>query len=1179
MTSAAGNNDRHEKLRIGLLLLLSICGAIFYFANQKQVFPSASIDLKCSKEEILHKSIAWAKAVGYDKTKTIDSTYFSEESSAKTFLEYEMGTEKANSLMLQEIPVWFWHTRLCKESEDEEFSADLSPSGALINLDHDIPNDTAMPSIAQDKAEVIAHDFVEKQVGMSLAKYKSIEKSSDVLAHRTDHSFTWEDQSHDYNGAHLRVEVGVSGKTVSSFNHFLHVPETWDRKFSTVRTYNSLLRSIADVFSSGLSAASGIAFIWALSSGNIRFKFAILAGCVFAFFGLTESLNNFSSVIASYNTSRPFSAFIFQSILGICLSPLGQFLYGAALWSTGEIVYRYFKPEKQSLEKLFFSTGLSAKSVIKGLLLGYVLCGIDLGWSATYYLTGYKFGYWCPMGVENYQTLSSYFPFLSAMHLGLSASSLEEVLYRVIGICLIQRATKSFWIANIVQAVVWGFMHSTYPQQPCYARGIELSASGMLYGWIFNRYGLIPCFVSHYLYDAYCGVTPLLSSARVAWTASFAILPFAGFAAYGWWQAKKAGKFSDETEIANESIPIAKKNVDTQSPEERPTFDYVPLSKKWRLGLIIAALIGAGFNCFLKPQAFIEKPTLNIGRHEAVVAARHSLELRGISHKGMTEVVTMSNSSGYSNSLQYIYEKVGFKKTAQYVKDLYLGYIWSVRFFRPLQSQEYRVTICGDTGKEYGYTTTKEEDAAGARISKDEARKLSEKYLQEHHPEYCPFEFDSDAETKRKNRTDHAVTFKVPRYKVAEADFKATVWVVGNEVSSFMGNWSIPAKWTFEYSKTTTKDEILIAVNSVLGLITSAAAIWWGVGVLRSGAIRWRQAIVCAIPLGLFPILKIINQAPQFYMYYGNTTPMSNFLGEKALQYFGELFGGIVSNIFLFSFGFAVLRILFPNFSISALLRTTFVPSTNSQRFAQREIWLDAILMGYCFNIACIGRNHIFHVLFTYFSPVMHIENHYQVCWQPYYLNYPLSLLSIEQALMYCLGPLLAAGIFSKYFRNRRTFFVFIFLFAVEASASSRYWQDFLIGSASSFTNYLIFWLMVVVLTRTNALSYMLLALVGSILTIFPEFAEFGSSVFPADVLQLAIILLFPLLYLAYLFRPRKGMDQLKAIEQPQDSTPSSAASPIPNSGSISAADLAPEPTGNSIEPTEPDSNNPSSPI
>lgn len=1110
-----------EIIRIFIIVLAGSAGLFFYLSHEHQVFPAASIELKCSKSLILETSRQWARKVGYDKQKTIRSIYFSDDDEAKTFLEYEFGTAKANALMLKEVPVWSWETRICQEFQDEEYTGSITPDGKPLELQHHIPNDQAIPSLTQEKAEALAREFVEKQIGISLQTCKSVEKSTDVLAHRTDHDFTWQDEAKEYNGGHLRISVTVSGNAVSYYNRYLHVPEKWDRKFSTVRTYNQLLATIAGVFSNLLEAAAAIAFVLALSSGNIRWRVALVAGAIFASFGFLESLNNLSTINASYDTTRSYLAFLLQHLLTCCLSPFWMFIYGASLTVTGEYIYRRFCPDKPALERTFSVKGLTSGSVLLAILLGYALCCFDMGWTATYYLVGYKIGFWCPLGVENFQTLSSYFPFLAAMYTGLSAASMEEIIYRVVGICLVQRLVKNFWLANLIQAVIWAFMHSTYPQQPCYARGIELTFSGMVYGWIFKRYGLLPCFISHYLYDAYCGVRPLLTANTFSAGCSAAIplVPFALLGLAGLLLSKRTGHFVASEEIANKNIPIVKRDETKWESSENIQYEYVPLQRRWKIVLVCGAIAGTACMAFAKGQIAENVPVLNLNRHEALVAARNSLDKRRISRQGMYEVTTLAHRKGYSSSLQYIFEKSGFKKTAEYNKDLYLGYVWTTRFFKPMDSLEYKVNISGASGKELEFIINCEEDASGAKISEKAAQKLAEDCLRADHPEYCPFVYDSSTETEHKNRTDHSIVFKVPKYKVGEADFKASVDIVGNSVSSVYGDWSIPAKWSFEYYKTNTKDEIVTAIRKIAALVFGAALLWWGIGIIRSGIIRWKEAALCAIPLSLLVLVPYVNSLPIFYNNYTTTEPLSNYISTKLLGYGGGLLGSVVGNVLTFGFSLAVLRLLFPRFPVASLLQTTFNPSGSAQQKLQQSIWLDAVIGAYCMVLIQDGRAHLFTVLSSFFSPSMHTSNSCaSLCSVPDYYNYLLSNINITYAVTYCFFPLVLMSLYAKYIKKKPVLMVLIIAYALLSSGTERYWQDFVIESISTFASLLLLWFFTTRVARTNFLTYTLLAIMNVLIYQIAPFIRFGIPVFMYDTAQIVIFVALPIAFLIYLF-------------------------------------------------------------
>ena len=193
-----------------------------------------------------------------------------------------------------------------------------------------------------------------------------------------------------------------------------------------------------------------------------------------------------------------------------------------------ERIYRLAFPEHLPWQKWFSLSALRSRYVLTALILGYATFGISIGYQICYYYLGSKIHFWCPLGVDKYQILTAVQPWFSAFTLGVFASGAEELLYRVIMLGFGQKLLKNFWLANILQAMAWGFMHSSYPQQPAYARGVELTIEGMFWGWILRRYGLLPCLVSHYLFDVFCDSIPLFSAQMLSLKISTLIplLPF-----------------------------------------------------------------------------------------------------------------------------------------------------------------------------------------------------------------------------------------------------------------------------------------------------------------------------------------------------------------------------------------------------------------------------------------------------------------------------------------------------------------------------------------------------------------------------------------------------------------------------------------------------------------------------
>lgn len=190
----------------------------------------------------------------------------------------------------------------------------------------------------------------------------------------------------------------------------------------------------------------------------------------------------------------------------------------------------------------------------------------------------------------------------------MSAAGLEELTCRVVALGLLKRVLKNFWLANLIQAVIWGFAHSQYPQQPSYARGVELSVVGLVFGWIINRYGLVPCFVAHYLYDAFLTVEPVFPTHQLQLIipAIICLLPFllGAFICQRW--AGKVGVIEMDLSNKASEIPLVpKEKVEVEI--DRSETKYQPLSARSRVMLLATALCACLSLLFLHRNLLVRK--------------------------------------------------------------------------------------------------------------------------------------------------------------------------------------------------------------------------------------------------------------------------------------------------------------------------------------------------------------------------------------------------------------------------------------------------------------------------------------------------------------------------------------------------------------------------------------------
>jgi hypothetical protein len=83
----------------------------------------------------------------------------------------------------------------------------------------------------------------------------------------------------------------------------------------------------------------------------------------------------------------------------------------------------------------------------------------------------------------------------------------------------------------IVPAFLWSFLHSNYPQEPPYIRGIEIGLFGIVAGVVMLRWGILATLIWHYTVDASLVGLFLLRSNSLYFKVSGAIVAAAALSA------------------------------------------------------------------------------------------------------------------------------------------------------------------------------------------------------------------------------------------------------------------------------------------------------------------------------------------------------------------------------------------------------------------------------------------------------------------------------------------------------------------------------------------------------------------------------------------------------------------------------------------------------------------------
>jgi hypothetical protein len=105
----------------------------------------------------------------------------------------------------------------------------------------------------------------------------------------------------------------------------------------------------------------------------------------------------------------------------------------------------------------------------------------------------------------------------------------EEAIYRLFGIRMVKKVVRSTFAASLITTLIWALGHTLYPIYPVSSRPIELTVIGLLFSYIFLRYGFIAVMFSHVVFDSILmGATLIFMQDKVNLGAGIVtiILPF-----------------------------------------------------------------------------------------------------------------------------------------------------------------------------------------------------------------------------------------------------------------------------------------------------------------------------------------------------------------------------------------------------------------------------------------------------------------------------------------------------------------------------------------------------------------------------------------------------------------------------------------------------------------------------
>jgi membrane protease YdiL (CAAX protease family) len=960
-----------------------------------------------------------------------------------------------------------------------------------VGYNHELEEAAPGARLERAAAQAVAESFLRDTLHEDLSLYDFREQEANLTERpaRRDWSFSWERRGFRAKDAPYRLDVALAGDRVSGYSEFLKIPEAWTRDYDHLRSSNNTLEFIA-LIPYGFLIGGCLYVIISLGRRDLldwRIGLALGAFLTILFFIMT--MNQWPLDRASYDTNTPYSSFFLSQAGVAALTAIGSALLVVLAIVPGEPLYRILRPDKIRLNVGFSLPGIRTKEFFKANVIGICLAGAHIGYITIFYIISRKLGAWAPQDIKYENMVSTYVPWVYPLTIGIYAATSEEFLFRLFAIPFLLRTTKSRFLAVVLPAFFWGFLHSNYPQEPSYIRGLEVGLIGIVAGLVMLRWGIWATLIWHYTVDAFLISTSLMRTQGTylrlsgAIVGGAALIPLAVAAIL---YVTHGGFVTDPTLLNSAQLlggpavevphtpAIEEAPTETVAPVATPAISptYAGMSSRNLAVLIVGGLLGIALLAGIKREAIGDFVRFQIDSREAT--ARGDEVLRGLRvdpnafHRATTVAYTFDD---YTN--EYLRRAIGLAATNRIYREQVPSAFWTVRYFRDSQKEEYFVVMKPD-GSLHSMHHTLDEKAAGANLTKEDAQARAEAFLRgEKHLNLADWNLVESHTDKKIARTDHTFEWEQKFALDSAADgqgahVRITLAVQGDEVSGYRIFIKIPETWRDTESRSTPAQLAQsFAIAAALGLAFIVVVVVF-LRNLKSPAVArvpWRPIGRLSIVMLLAGIVIYFNRAPQLLLNYSTSMPL--------IAYYVTLTISLVFATAIYMAG-AVLLLGLSWFFLERNFGEDFTPGWTKWNAAY---FRDAFCIAAFGSVAVIGLNRLPLLLLGRW-PILHHSLGPSVPDNLDQLSPALGGFASGIAAAFVTAGFigLATGLIAAYVRPAWMRAALLALVAVLMTSNVTTFASFLREAAVHLVVIFILWYGVTRIVRFNVLGYFLLA-------------------------------------------------------------------------------------------------------
>jgi membrane protease YdiL (CAAX protease family) len=870
----------------------SVVYSLKYFSH---AFPIVTLDLTMNRDEALRDARDLANKYGWGPEGYRQAASFAVDAEVQNFVELEGGGVEAFREMLggDLYSPYTWRVRHLREEETNEILIRFTPAGRSYGFEEKLPEDEPGASLSPDTARQIAEKTAVEDWQIDLTAYELAEQSQEVRpGGRTDHTFTYERPDIQIGEGRYRLRLVVSGDRLTGLTHSVKVPEAFSRRYEEMRSTNNTIANVSVVAIAVLYILGGcvIGMFYLVRQRWVLWKQPLIWGVIVAFISMLATINEWPLAWMDYDTAISAQTFLLQQVAELVLVFVAYAILLSLVFMAAESLTRKAFPRHIQMWRLWSKEVAASKGVLGRTVGGYLMVSLFMAFSvALYFFASRVLGWWQPSGaLFEPDVLATYFPWLSPVAVSLQAGFLEECLFRAVPIAgaalLGQRfGNQRIWIiaAFIIQALVFGAGHANYPQQPAYARVVELIIPSLAFGAIYLYFGLLPAIVMHFAVDVVWFSLPIfVSTASGVWpdrtiVIILTLVPLWVVLAARI-QARQWNKLKDE-HFNRAWRPLPREKMPSVAEPEKMGPEMSPA----RIRLLIALGLAGVVIWILSTNFRNYAPSLSTTRSEAVGTAQGVLSEHNVV-LGESWTTLGCVEAPLDEDDRFVWQS-GHEESYNVLMDKYLlpphWEIRSVQFEGDVaaRAEEYTILV-SNNGEIIRYSHKLPESREGASLSEDEARTTAHQVLTEDYGlDPSRLKEVSASPSKLPERTDWVFTFAdTVNYPLVEGEARLAVHIAGNEVVDSYRFVHVPEDWSREERDRQSISQAIQIICNLAVVVLFIAGMVGAVVKWTRGGLSVRVFLLFLFVLFGLQIIKQINGWPCTVAGFSTARPYSD---------------------------------------------------------------------------------------------------------------------------------------------------------------------------------------------------------------------------------------------------------------------------------------------------------------